>query len=75
MKLGLEILADGSLGRLEVANPNDSPFLLQQEALRVIQIYKGGFIPGIDAEGKPVSGWFYIPIRFKVGTDVNLKIG
>lgn len=74
VKLGLEILADGSLGRSEVVNPNESSLPLQQEALRVIQIYKGGFIPGIDAEGNPVSGWFYIPIRFKFGTDVNFKI-
>ncbi|ERM80163.1 hypothetical protein P872_22360 [Rhodonellum psychrophilum GCM71 = DSM 17998] len=75
VKLGLEILEDGSLGRLEIVNPKDSPLLLQQEALRVIQIYEGGYIPGIDAEGNPVSGWFYIPIRFQIGKDVDFKIG
>ena len=75
VKLGLEILADGSLGRLEIVNPKDSPLLLQQEAFRVIQIYDGGYIPGIDADGNPVSGWFYIPIRFQIGPDVDFKIG
>lgn len=75
VKLGLEILADGSLGRLEVVNPKESPLTLQQEALRLIQRYKGGYIPGIDVEGNPVPGWFYIPIRFQIGTDVDFKIG
>lgn len=67
VELALEILPDGSLGKIEVVNSKDVPQILQQEAIRVISLYQDGFRGAVDVDGNPVTKWLYLPITFKLG--------
>lgn len=57
----------GEVKAIELANGIQLHPELAKEALRVIKLFKGPFIPALDLDGKPVEKWLYIPTRFKLG--------
>lgn len=65
----LAILVDesGSIQESEVANEAFVDPFLAKEALRVVRLFKGEFIPAINLEGQPEQKWITIPIRFRLG--------
>ncbi|MBR5640062.1 MAG: TonB family protein [Muribaculaceae bacterium] len=54
---------DGSVGEVKVARGVDPE--LDQEAVRVCKMLTG-FTPGRNREGKPVSVWYTLPVKFKL---------
>ena len=64
--LRFEVTKKGTIGRIEVLNPNIDN-LLQEASTDVIKILPK-FKPGMH-EGKKVNVWFSIPISFKLNTN------
>jgi len=65
--LALLISENGELLQYEVANSYSIDKSLAEEAVRVIQKYKGPYKPALDANGQPTKTWLYLPVRFSLG--------
>ena len=65
----LAILVDetGAIQESEIANEAFVDPYLAKEALRVVRLFKGEFIPAINLDGQPEPKWINIPIRFRLG--------
>ncbi|RIW12578.1 energy transducer TonB [Algoriphagus lacus] len=65
----LAILVDenGNIKESEVANLAFVNPYLAKEALRVLGLFKGQFIPAVNLDGQPEEKWINIPLRFKLG--------
>lgn len=57
----------GNIKETEIANSAFVNSSLAKEALRVIKLFKGKFIPAKNINGEAVEIWFNLPIRFKLG--------
>lgn len=55
---------NGQRVKTEVANPDDLPELLTNEALRVGELFRGNYTPAINYNGETVEGWLYLPVGF-----------
>lgn len=64
--LAILISNEGDPIEMEIANESKVNPHLSKEALRVVKLYKGPFIPAINIDGESVESWLYIPIRFKL---------
>lgn len=64
--LAILISKEGEPIEMEIANESRVNPHLSKEALRVVKLYKGPFIPAINIDGESIESWLYIPIRFKL---------
>ena len=65
--LALLISETGELLEYEVANEATMDKNLVKEGLRMVEKFKGSYIPALDHQGRPVKAWLYLPIRFSLG--------
>lgn len=65
--LGLKISSNGTLLEKVVINPNEVHKSLAKEALRVIDLYKDGFVYAVDLQDYPIDAWLFLPVRFVLG--------
>ncbi|MEN2281077.1 energy transducer TonB [Algoriphagus sp. SE2] len=55
---------NGQRVKTEVANINDFPGILTEEALRVGELFRGQYNPAINYNGETVKAWLYLPVGF-----------
>jgi TonB family protein len=65
--IGILVDKEGNIKEAEIANSAFVNSYLEAEALRVVMLYKGKFIPAKNINGKLEEVWINIPIRFKLG--------
>jgi hypothetical protein len=65
--IALLIDKEGQVLEKELANPENVPKVLAWEAMRVINLYPGGFFSALDTDTHHSTQWAYIPIRFSLG--------
>ncbi len=69
--IALLIDKEGQVLEKELANPENVPEVLAREAMRVINLYQGGFFSALDTETQHSTQWTYIPIRFSLGGETT----
>lgn len=57
----------GEIGEVEVVKSLERH--IDEEAIRAVKMVDGYFLPAINAKGKPVSCWYYLPVTFKLATN------
>ena len=62
-----EVTPMGEIGEVEVVRSLERN--LDEEAIRAVKMIDGYFQPAINAKGKPVSCWYYLPVTFKLATN------
>lgn len=62
-----EVTPMGEIGEVEVVRSLERN--LDEEALRAVKMIDGYFQPAINAKGKPVSCWYFLPVTFKLVAD------
>ncbi|MBN3583222.1 energy transducer TonB [Algoriphagus aestuarii] len=55
---------NGQRIRTEVANLNELPSILTEEALRIGELFVGNYNPAINHQGETVEAWLYLPVGF-----------
>lgn len=63
----LEVTPMGEIGEVEVVRSLERN--LDEEAIRAVKMIDGYFQPAINAKGKPVSCWYFLPVTFKLVAD------
>lgn len=69
--IALLIDEEGEILKKELANPENVPEVLAREAMRVINLYGGGFFSALDSDTHHSTQWAYIPIRFSLGGETT----
>lgn len=69
--IALLIDQDGQVLEKELANPENVPKILAREAMRVINLYQGGFFSALNTDTQHSIQWAYIPIRFSLGGETT----
>lgn len=62
-----EVTPMGEIGEVEVVRSLERN--LDEEAIRAVKMIDGYFQPAINAKGKPVSCWYFLPVTFKLVAD------
>ena len=62
-----EVTPMGEIGEVGVVRSLERN--LDEEAIRAVKMIDGYFQPAINAKGKPVSCWYYLPVTFKLATN------
>ena len=62
-----EVTPMGEIGEVEVVRSLERH--IDEEAIRAVKMIDDCFQPAINANGKPVSCWYYIPVTFKLATN------
>lgn len=60
----------GEIGEVEVVKSLERH--IDEEAIRAVKMVDGYFLPAINAKGKPVSCWYYLPVTFKLASTDNM---
>lgn len=69
--IALLIDKEGQVLEKELANPENVPEVLAREAMRVINLYPGGYFSALDTDTHHSTQWAYIPIRFSLGGETT----
>ena len=59
-----EVTPMGEIGEVEVVRSLERHF--DEEAIKAVKMIDGYFAPAMNAKGKPVSCWYYLPVTFKL---------